>query len=371
VPIRILVLGTGAMASLFGARLARAGRAAVTLAGSWYAALREVPASGITVFGDGPPWSVPVGIRALREDLGPADVVLVLVKSNHTADVAPRAVRALTPGGLVLTLQNGLGNAECLAEVVGERDVAQGVTGVGATLLSAGRVAFGGAGPTFLGATDATRDRLALVADLLNGAGFETDLRDDIAPAVWRKLAVNCAVNPLSALLGVPNGRLLSIPAARAVMSAAAREVEAVARARGIDLGADPAALAVAVAERTATNRSSMLQDFERDAPTEIDAINGAVVDEGRRLGIATPVNAALWWRVSEGLRIGEDTAGHQLDAILRGDGLPEALRLPVSPDLFTVPGSSPSGAASATPATSPESSTAFPFPYRQTLTDR
>jgi 2-dehydropantoate 2-reductase len=111
---------------------------------------------------------------------------------------------------------------------------------------------------------------------------------------VWLKLAANCAINPLSALLRVPNGRLIEDAAARATLAAVAREVGAVAAALGIRLADDPAAAAEEVARLTAHNRSSMLQDVERGVATEIDVLNGAVVREAERLGVAVPENRRL-----------------------------------------------------------------------------
>ncbi len=146
-----------------------------------------------------------------------------------------------------------------------------------------------------IGRSAATAARVDALVDILVAAGIDAAATDDIAPTVWRKLAVNCAINPLTAYLGVPNGRLLDDPQTIALLHAAAAEVAAVAAALGIPLDADVAALAEAVAARTAANRSSMLQDTDRGAPTEIDAINGAVVRAGEAVGVETPVNTALW----------------------------------------------------------------------------
>ncbi len=297
-PVSVLVLGTGAMGSLLAARLARTGRAAVTVAGTWNAALERIDRRGITLDEGTTSWSVPVATGRLTERLGPVELVLVLVKSPRTAEVAPIAAGAVVPDGVILTLQNGLGNAAILARVAGSDRVAAGVTAIGATLTGPGQVRSGGAGLTVLGARMPSDEIVEHTAALFRDAGLETDVTADIERLMWRKLAVNCAINPLSALLAVPNGALLHRPEPRATLVAAAREVGAVAAAKGIDPGADPAELAVEVARQTATNRSSMLQDVERGVPTEIDAINGAVVREGRRLGVPTPVNEALWHHV-------------------------------------------------------------------------
>ena len=293
---RVLVVGTGAMASLFGARLARGGLAEVRLAGTWAAALEAIRQDGLTVHEAGGRWSVPVGAASLDElaTAEAADLVLVLVKSHRTAGVAGHAARAVAPEGLVLTLQNGLGNREVLARAAGAGRTAQGVTSVGASIVAPGHVRPGGPGVTALGAEPANPAAVGRAAALLTAAGIRADVTDNLERLVWRKLAVNAAINPLSALFGVPNGALLEGPQWPDLLEEAAREVGAVAAARGIALGEDAAALAAEVARSTAANRSSMLQDMDRGAPTEIEAITGAVVAEARRLGVRVPVNEAL-----------------------------------------------------------------------------
>src|SRR6185503_2077256 len=158
--------------------------------------------------------------------------------------------------GTIVSLQNGLGNREVLAGAAGADRVTVGVATLGGTLLGParvrafpGRIVLAAAGPA----------RLSRLALAFQRAGIETATTADIDQLIWRKLAVSCAINPVTALLGVSNGAILSSPADRARAATAAREVAAVARARGIDLEADAAELAFEVAARTAGNRSSML----------------------------------------------------------------------------------------------------------------
>ena len=290
--MRILVLGTGAMASLIAARLVRNGSADVTIAGTWAEALETIRREGITVKDETGRWSVPVTAATLPDvGQGQADFVLVLVKSAKTADVADTAARALAPGGMVVTLQNGLGNREVLAAAAGADRVAIGVTTVGSTLLGPARVR-AAPGGIVLGAQDPAP--LARLVQAFRAAGIEAEVVPDIGRLVWQKLAVAASINPVAGLLGVANGVVVSSAGGRERVAAAAREVGAVAAAQGIDLQADAAALAFSVATRTAGNRCSMLQDLDRGVLTEIDALCGAVVAEGRRLGVDTPVNAAL-----------------------------------------------------------------------------
>ena len=282
-PIRVHILGTGALACYFGARLARA--ADVTLAGTWTEGIAAIERSGIAL--ETPAGEEAFGVRAVRlgTPLPAGDLVLVLVKAWQTDRVASEVPALTARGGCVLTLQNGLGNVEKL----GARALL-GVTSQGATLLGPGRVRTGGDGPTHIAGPDS-------IARLFRSAGLDATAVEPSrgASLAWGKLAVNAGINALGAILKVPNGELLARPEARTLMEQAANEVAAVGRAKGIALPfADAAAEARRVAAATSANLSSMLQDVLRGAPTEIDAINGAVVREGARLGVPTPANETL-----------------------------------------------------------------------------
>ena len=287
----VLILGTGAMACLFGARLADV--AQVTLLGSWQEGLGALEADGIRLVElDGSESRAAVQVAREVEPCQGAELALVLVKSWQTQRAAQQLKRCLRPDGVALTLQNGLGNLETLAAIVGERRVALGVTTCGATLLGPGYARVGGVGPTYL----APHHGLDRLAGLLEEARFEIRRVDDLQGLLWGKLAVNTGINPVSALLNVPNGALLDLPGLEEVLSMAVEETAAVAHASGIHMAFDdPVEETLRVAERTGANLSSMVQDLRRGAPTEIDAICGAVVREGARLGVATPVNRALW----------------------------------------------------------------------------
>ena len=320
---KVLILGTGAMAKLFGGRLVRHGQARVTLAGRWRDAVALMEAEGIVVeepriqdmpeheskrsdfvarvdsvlLGDSAASIIPDALPAAAFDL-----VLILVKSHQTEAIAAVAADAVAPHGRILTLQNGVGNREVLAAVAEHpAQVSAGVTTAGATGVGPNRVRAGGPGLTVLGADsdESGSDRFPIpsIAGMFRAAGFETETAIDIDALLWRKLVVNCAINPLTALNGIPNGALLEDEGLRSQMGEAAREVVWVADALGVKLGAgfDPVAAAETVARKTQGNRSSMLQDMDRGAKTEIDAIAGAVVKEGMRLGVPTPVNARLW----------------------------------------------------------------------------
>jgi 2-dehydropantoate 2-reductase len=288
----MLIVGTGAMACLFAARLAAADRP-VQMLGTWQAGLEALRTHGVRLVGtDGVERAYPVRATADPADCRGAPLALVLVKSWQTRRAARQLAKCLSANGLAITLQNGLGNREKLADALGEQRVALGVTTSGATLVGPGCVRPGGEGTLSLGA----HPRLGPLPDLLRQAGFEVEIVPEADDLLWSKLVVNAAINPLTALLRVPNGELPARPAARTLLGAAAQEAATVAVALGRRLTySDPVLTAEAVARRTALNHSSMFQDVSRGAPTEIDAICGAIVAAGEECGIPTPVNRTLW----------------------------------------------------------------------------
>lgn len=271
------------MACLLAARLAPVAR--VTMAGSWPEGLAALRSRGIVVEGPGERSPVRVDVSTIEEAAKPTNLALVAVKSWQTAAIAPHAARLLAAGGIALTLQNGLGNLE----ILGGR-ACQGVTYLGATLLGPGKVRPAGTGTTWIAGPE-------WVAGLFRRAGLAAEhcAAEQAEGLLWGKLAVNCGINALTAILRVRNGDLLRLPDAETLLRAAAAECGAVAAARGIQLPfPDPAERACQVARQTAANLSSMLQDLLRGAPTECEAINGAIVEWGRRLGVPTPVNELL-----------------------------------------------------------------------------
>lgn len=227
-------------------------------------------------------------------------LVVFAVRAYQTARAARDVADAGVRPDAVLTLQNGLGNAETLAEVFGPDRVLAGATSHGVTKTGLAAVRHAGRGDTALGPwTGAGGDAAADAAALLTRAGIETTLLVDPRPALWRKVAVNAAINPLTALERVENGKLLDGGALERTMRAAAREAAHVATAEGVPLAPDEAEVAaVTVAERTAANRSSMLQAREAGVPLESDAITGEVIRRAAAHGLEVPVNAALWERL-------------------------------------------------------------------------
>jgi 2-dehydropantoate 2-reductase len=288
----VLIAGTGALATLFAARLSAAGHP-ITMLGSWENGLLALQTHGARLVDvNGVEHAYPVEATRDPADCYGARYALVLVKAWQTERVARQLATCLSEDGLALTLQNGMGNREHLAATLGPSRVALGVTTTGSTLLGPGLARAGGEGIISIEA----HPRLGPLEAALRGAGFNVQVVNDADALVWGKLVINAAINPLTALLRVPNGELLHRPAAHLLMRVLAQEAAAVATAQGIRLPFDDAVRAAEeVARKTASNHSSMFQDVRRGAPTEIDAICGAITQTGEKLGVSTPVNRVCW----------------------------------------------------------------------------
>jgi 2-dehydropantoate 2-reductase len=294
---RVAIVGGGAMGSIY-ASLLSGGAHEVWLIDVWPDQVEAIRRHGLRVDGPGNRRRV-VSINAttLTDGIGRFDLVLVAVKAFHTVEAGASVARLLVPGGVVVTMQNGLGNGERLASILPAARIAIGVPGHGGTLLGPGHVAHRVAAPSELGwLRPGGTDDLTGLAALLTNAGLETRAAHDVRALLWAHVAVVAGVNAIAALCRMPNYEVASVPEAARLSELAVREVVAVATAAGVELPWDDpiaATRAVYLANGPA-HLSSMTVDLLRERRTEIDVLNGAVVEYGRQLGIPTPVNEAL-----------------------------------------------------------------------------
>ncbi|QLH75877.1 ketopantoate reductase family protein [Halosimplex rubrum] len=300
--MRALVFGAGSLGSLLGGLLARAHD--VTLVGR-DPHVERVRAEGLRIAGEVSARVAPAATTTVPAER--FDLALVAVKAFDT----PAAAEALGGADLdaVLSVQNGLGNEAVLAEAL-DAPVLAGTCTYGARLTEPGAVECTGRGEVALGPPDGGESPVAdRVGPAMRAAGVETTVAADMPRRCWEKLAVNAGINAVTALARVENGALVDGPAGEPARRAA-REAARVARERGIDLSDDAAVEAVErVAAATSANRSSMLQDVDAGGRTEVDAINGAVVD---RAEAAVPANETLTalvrgWERERGLREDEE----------------------------------------------------------------
>jgi 2-dehydropantoate 2-reductase len=293
--MRVVVVGAGAMGCLYGGHLAEAG-VDVSLMDVWREHVDAINAKGLHMTGVSGDRVVHVPATIDPETVGEIDLMLLFVKSYDTAQAMRDSGPLIGGDTCVLTLQNGLGNLEAITEVVGAGRVLGGTTSHGSTLVGPGEIRHAGVGPTVIGTLDGgSRSMAETAADMFNGASLQTRVSGDVRGDIWGKVLVNLGINALTALTGLRNGQLLEIPELRLLMRLAVEEGMMVAEADGVDLSIiDHVAHVYEVAEATGANRSSMLQDVDRGRRTEIDALNGAVVGLGEKLGVETPVNRAL-----------------------------------------------------------------------------
>lgn len=292
---RLGVVGPGAMGLLHAAYLAQAGLS-VTLVDhrrgraqrlrQGFNVLREVEAGGAL--------ASRLRCRPARDLKPPFDLLIFTVKACSTAAAAEQAAHLIGPETVLLSLQNGLGNVEVLQQYQRPELVLAAVTTSGATRLEADTIIQRGLGAITLGSVGGNLALAQEVAEMFTSAALPAEAVADIMPVLWRKLAINCAINPLTALLDLPNGLLPQTPAAE-LMGEVAREVGRVAQAAGVPLDPDTLPeIVVEVCRLTAENKSSMLQDVMAERETEIDQINGGVVQRAKQVGVEAPLNKAL-----------------------------------------------------------------------------
>jgi 2-dehydropantoate 2-reductase len=288
--MRLVIVGPGALGSLIGATLARRGHE-VTFLGRRSPHLQALIEQGLRLESrDGTSEHVAIAATDDAGVVSSVEAILVLVKTVDTV-TAMEAIRPyVRPDHVVLTLQNGLGNVEKIQSTLGTGPrILPGVTSQAATRIGPGFVKRAGEGPTLIGYVDERDAGIAAeVARVLSDAGLSAASVPNIDDWIWRKLAVNAAINGLTALGGFLNGMIASDEALLDAAETIAEEVASVARGTGIEVGAMRRVIRE-TAVATADNRSSMLQDLDASRPTEVDAIHGAVLAAGAEVGVATP----------------------------------------------------------------------------------
>ena len=249
---------------------------------------------------DGSVVTIDVKASSRPDDVGVVELVLNFVKCYHTEVAIRSALPMMGEGTMVLSLQNGWGNADRIAEVAGHGRVLVGLTYHSGTLTAPGHVKHPGAGMTYVGELDGSvTPRLEAAAQALREAGFEVTVSGQILDEVWKKLALNVCTLPPAALLGFFAHELNQYDGTRELMRGLLAEVGRVARAEGIRLDEEERWAAITgLLDRAVGAKGSMVQDVEAKRPTEIDVINGAIVAAGRRHGIPTPLNEAMVWMI-------------------------------------------------------------------------
>lgn len=289
-PQRVAVFGAGAVGCYYGAMLARAGHA-VTLIGR-PAHVEAVQRGGLRFEARGADERVPMAASADAAAVAGATLVLVCVKSGDSDAAAAQLRPHLDPGAVVMSLQNGVDNADRLQAAL-DRPVLPAVVYVATEMAGPGHVRHHGRGELAFGEGGAGGPGAGLAA-LFEAAGVPVVLSDNVRGMLWSKLILNCAYNALSAIARQPYGPLVQAEGVPAVMRDVVDECLAVARADGVVPVDDSWAAVERIAQTMPTQFSSTAQDLMRGKPSEIDHLNGYVVRRGAALGVPTPVNRVL-----------------------------------------------------------------------------
>ncbi|MBC7332479.1 MAG: ketopantoate reductase family protein [Synergistetes bacterium] len=292
---RIAIVGAGAMGSIYGACLSQV--ADVNLIDVWEEHVRKINEEGLRVeWLDGTEKVFKVKAFTDARDVGVVDLVIIFVKSYVTEEATKSSLPLVGDNTLFLTLQNGLGNAERIASIVGKDRVLCGTTTVGGTFLGPGRVRYAGKGETNFGPFGKVdKEKLLEIKELFEKAGLDPKLVEDPLKNVWRKLIINIGINPVTAIARVLNGRIPEDPNLKALSELLVEEACRVANAEGYEFDVEEMKKVVLdVARKTGRNRSSMLQDILNRRKTEIEAINGEVVLRGKKHKIPVGGNEAI-----------------------------------------------------------------------------
>lgn len=285
--MKIAVMGAGSVGSYYGAMMARAGHAVTLIARPRH--VTAIADRGLLFETKAFTEAVPVTATADAAGVAGADIVLFCVKSTDTV-AAGRDMRPhLGTDTTVLSLQNGVDNAERLREVLGRPVLATAVY-VATEMPGPGHVRHHGRGELVIGTSPAS----TAVAAMFRQAGVQTEISDNVRSVLWTKLIVNCAYNALSAIPQLPYGRMVAVEGVTAAMKDIVAECLAVAARTGVQIGDDILDKVLALAPAMPDQQSSTAQDLARGKRTEIEHLNGYIVREGERLGVPTPANRLL-----------------------------------------------------------------------------
>ena len=294
--MRIAVIGIGAMGSVYAGLLASASHDVWGI-DVWAEHVDAIRARGLRVEGASGDRTVRLNATTDPDQVGDAELVIIATKADGVAAAAQASARVAKPDAPILTIQNGLGSADVVADTVGRERVLIGVVGgFGASLKGPGHVHHNGWEFVRLGEmAGGLTPRLDTVRGVWESGGFKVQVFEDIHQMVWEKLICNCTYSGSCALTGLTVGQVQASPQAWSVAAACAAEAYHVARAKGIRLAfTDPVAYVRAFGEKIPDARPSMLLDHMAGRRAEIDNINGAIPREGAKVGVATPVNSVV-----------------------------------------------------------------------------
>lgn len=296
--MKTLIVGAGAMGCLFGAKLKLAGND-VTLFNRENEKIKRIEREGIELTTtEEATLTVPVPVVYQAGSLEKNyDLILILVKAFATESVLEEISSIITENTIVLSLQNGVGNLEKMQKIIPHADLGIGGTGSGASVLGPGRIAHRATGATNIGfITNRQPEKYREISRMLTEAGLETNVIENVQSVIWTKLLLNVAFNCLTAITRLRNGEILLPESGEKIVRRLLEEALAVAAKEEIKiLYENPIEDILQIGfEQIARNKSSMLTDILSQRKTEIEVINGAIVEYGKKHGVETPYNEVM-----------------------------------------------------------------------------
>ena len=292
--MKVCIVGCGAVGSLFGAHLARVEGVEVFAFDVWQEHVDAINKNGLKISGAAE-FTAKILASTNPDDIPRCDFGLVATKGLFTRPAMEKIAKVFDENSAVCSVQNGIGNEEIIAEHV--KYVIRGTTFPAGHVVEPGHVGYDIAGDTWIGPFEPTNtpfEKVQELAQAITRGGMNTIAMEDARGAQWTKLIFNAATNPVGALTLLHHGAATFLPSTRDLFHALIDEGEAVARALGIELDGDPRTLVMKGANAPGKHKASMLQDVEAQRPTEVDFMNGAIVQWGEKVGVPTPLNKAL-----------------------------------------------------------------------------
>lgn len=294
--MKVAIMGGGAMGGLWAASLGATG-AEVTIIDVAPPVVEAIKRDGLTVVAPNGTIESRPAITSDPDEVGPVEVVYFFTKAHHTRAAAAMASPLVGEATTLVSLQNGWGNSDTIAEVLGGDRLVSGVTYQSARVESPARIQHTSVGPTTVGpfAKGGSLDLAEMVATLQERAGIQTATTPDVHTEIWRKVVLNSATLPTSALTGLSTGEMGMPGGVLDLADAIAIESVGILRAAGYDLDAsERVGFINALLGRGGSGKSSMLQDVEARRKTEIEVVNGAIVRQAEALGRDAPLNRAM-----------------------------------------------------------------------------
>lgn len=292
--MKVCIVGCGAIGSLFGAHLARVEGVEVFAFDVWQEHVDAINKNGLKISGAAG-FTAKVQASTNPDDIPRCDFGLVATKGLFTRPAMEKVAKVFDEHSAVCSVQNGIGNEEIIAEHV--KYVIRGTTFPAGHIIEPGHVGYDIAGDTWMGPFEPTNtsfEKVKELAEAITQGGMNTIAMEDARGAQWTKLIFNAATNPVGALTLLHHGAATLLPPTGELFHALIDEGEAVAHALGIELDGDPRSLVQKGANAPGKHKASMLQDVEAKRPTEVDFMNGAIVQWGEKVGVPTPLNKAL-----------------------------------------------------------------------------